>query len=182
MTTVQPHTRDDGQALLVISGDVDLTQAGHVKDAGLKLLTGAPDRMLLDLLDVSFMDCTGLSCLIALRNAALHQHTELALLDPSPHVMFILNLAGMASGFPIECTPVRPVGTLLDAPSTSDNARESNALERTAAPGGVFGTVAALAAATAGFLRHLLQHDDAVSPNRRAGQEADRYAPYQPRF
>jgi anti-anti-sigma factor len=99
------HTRDDGSALLVIAGEIDVACAGEVREAGLKLLAGTDcSRLTVDLMDVTFMDSTALSALIEIRNAADQRGTAVALLDVAPNVLRVLTITGLDQIFEIEHT------------------------------------------------------------------------------
>jgi anti-sigma B factor antagonist len=84
----------DGVSRLAISGDVDLATADELREAGEKALTDACSTLRIDLSGVSFMDSTGLSALVAINNAARHNHT-VVLDDPTPPVRRILQVSGL---------------------------------------------------------------------------------------
>jgi anti-sigma B factor antagonist len=99
------HTRDDGCKLLVISGEVDMAGVAEIRDAGAKLLVEASDSgVAVDLMDVSFIDSTGLGALIGLRNATMDSGLSFVLLDPSARVTRILELTGLVDSFVVRRT------------------------------------------------------------------------------
>lgn len=99
------HTRDDGSTLLVVSGDIDMSCVKELREIGLGVLARVGGtEFLLDLMDVPFIDSTGLGALIALRNAADEGGTHLALLDPSERVMAVLEITKLADVFDIRRT------------------------------------------------------------------------------
>jgi anti-sigma B factor antagonist len=99
------HVRDDGSTLLVLSGEIDVACADSVRDTGLELLA-APNchTLVIDMMDVSFLDSTGLSVLVALRNASGEVGAPIVLLDPSPRVMRVLEITALDGVFDIRRT------------------------------------------------------------------------------
>ena len=67
---IDKHQRVDGSVLMVLAGDFDLASAAEVRRVGLELLSTGCARLLVDLMDVPFMDSTGLGTLIALKLSA----------------------------------------------------------------------------------------------------------------
>jgi anti-sigma B factor antagonist len=96
------HVRDDGSTLLVLSGEIDMSCAGTLRDKGLALLeAGGCHTLIVDLMDVSFIDSTGIGALITLRNASGRAGAPLLLLDPSPAVAKVLAITGLDDVFMI---------------------------------------------------------------------------------
>jgi anti-anti-sigma factor len=104
MTSITVHTRSDGLSLLVVCGGIDAAHANTLEATGLKLIAAYRQGLLIDLLDVTFLDPSGLGCLITLRNAAFANNTGITLLDPSPAVTSVLSANGAAEAFHIKCT------------------------------------------------------------------------------
>ncbi len=105
---IAKHERLDGSYLLVLAGELDLDTANELGRAGLRLLThDGCKRLVLDLMDVSFIDCAGIGALIHLRNAAHDAGLPLTILDPSGRVTRLLHLAGLDRAFDIELTKGR---------------------------------------------------------------------------
>jgi ABC-type transporter Mla MlaB component len=72
----------------VLAGDLDVARSDEVGHAGLDLIASAEGGrvVLIDLIDVPFIDSTGLGALIALQNVADAAGLPLALPDPSKRV------------------------------------------------------------------------------------------------
>jgi anti-anti-sigma factor len=60
-------TRTGSTTVVAVSGEVDVATAGDLLDALAEATGGGPDRLVIDLLDVSFMDSSGLGVLVAIR-------------------------------------------------------------------------------------------------------------------
>lgn len=54
----------DGLAKIVLRGELDLSTVGKVQDALLKVEAAAPPVVVLDLSKLTFLDSTGLRCLV----------------------------------------------------------------------------------------------------------------------
>lgn len=54
----------DGLVRLVLRGELDLSTVGKVQDALHEVETGAPPVIVLDLAKLTFLDSTGLRCLV----------------------------------------------------------------------------------------------------------------------
>jgi anti-sigma B factor antagonist len=85
-----------GRCLLAVAGDVDITTADQLAQAGLRAVTEHPTRTLvLDLREVTFMDSTGLNALLTLRDAATRAGTQLRLRDIPRQVQKILAITAL---------------------------------------------------------------------------------------
>jgi anti-sigma B factor antagonist len=102
--------RVDRSHFLALSGELDMCTAHEVAQVGLRSLKcDGCTRVVLDLMDVSFVDCAGIGALISLRNAARNAQLPLTILDPSKRVTKLLHLAGLESAFDIELTEGKAV-------------------------------------------------------------------------
>ncbi len=84
----------EGVTLLKVSGEVDVRVAGELREVGLAALTPATELLVIDLANVTFIDSTGLSALINIRNAA-DDHCEVMIDNPQPRVMRVLQITGL---------------------------------------------------------------------------------------
>jgi anti-sigma B factor antagonist len=100
---IAKHLRPDGSLLLVLSGEIDLDSAPALRDLGLGLIESAGcQRMLIDMIDVSFIDSTGINALLTIRNAATDADLPMVLLDPSARVRRLLEITALDTVFEIE--------------------------------------------------------------------------------
>jgi anti-sigma B factor antagonist len=87
--------RDD---VVVLRGDLDMDTV-EALSSQLEAIEGS---IVLDLEGVTFLDSTGLQCLVRLRDAVLERGEELVLRSPSPSVYRVLDLTSMREAFAVE--------------------------------------------------------------------------------
>lgn len=83
-------------ARAAVVGEVDLATAPELRDRLLNVLRKYPPAALVvDLSGVTFLDCTGISALVAVRNAAVQVDYHLRVTGSPPIVHRILDLTGL---------------------------------------------------------------------------------------
>ncbi|MGW6709554.1 STAS domain-containing protein, partial [Streptomyces sp. NPDC054956] len=80
-----------------VSGEIDLHNAGVLRDTLLAALTSHRGTLLLDLQGVTFCDCAGLNALLAVRLAAKRAGGGLHVLAAGRPVERLLRLTGSGS-------------------------------------------------------------------------------------
>jgi anti-sigma B factor antagonist len=99
-------TQSDGATTLTVAGEVDVAWADQVREAGLAALREAGClRLTLELSGVTFLDSTGLSALIAIKNAADTDQLPFTLANPTRAVTKILQITGVEQIFTITTDP-----------------------------------------------------------------------------
>jgi anti-sigma B factor antagonist len=97
------HVRPCDRGTIVwVSGDVDVTAAEPLQDLLLRVMRMHGPWLLLDLSEVSFMDCAGLRALVLTRQDAEWRHGSMILIAVSAAVRRILDLAKMRHVFFLE--------------------------------------------------------------------------------
>jgi anti-anti-sigma factor len=85
-------------ARAAVVGEVDLATAQVLRDRLLNVLRQHPWSVLnVDLSGVTFLDCAGISALVAVHNAAVRVGCQMRLTGPRPIVHRILDLTGLLS-------------------------------------------------------------------------------------
>jgi anti-sigma B factor antagonist len=79
LLTVSVHQADDAAWVIQIAGELDMLTGPHLHDHLSKLLAAQPERLIIDLNQISFMGSTGLSVLITAKQTADEQGTKLQL-------------------------------------------------------------------------------------------------------
>jgi anti-anti-sigma factor len=88
---------------LVVEGEIDITSGDSLKGTGIRLAEElAPNPLDVDLSAVSFIDSSGISALIAIRNAAREAGGSLVISKASPAVLRLFELSGLRESFEID--------------------------------------------------------------------------------
>ena len=81
---------------VAVVGEVDLATAHLLRDRLLGVLREqAPAVLDVDLAGVTFLDCTGISALVAVRNAAMRTGRQVRVTHPQPIVRRVLDVTGL---------------------------------------------------------------------------------------
>ena len=86
---------DRGSARFTLSGEIDAAWMADNQHRIADLLEPRPQRVVVDLEEVTFMDSTGLNLLARCLKATTPQKGEVAVLNPSPMVRKILAITGL---------------------------------------------------------------------------------------
>ena len=83
----------DGEVVLTLAGDIDVTTVDVVRAAARRCLRERPARLSLDLRAVTFCDAAGARALRRARQEAAAARAEFRIIAPSPIVVRVLTLA-----------------------------------------------------------------------------------------
>jgi anti-sigma B factor antagonist len=101
----QPFEADlevgDGMVVVAFRGELDLAARGAAAAALASALSAHPQSIVVDLRDVSYMDATGVSCLITARSLADTLGRRITLLNGSGQPQRVLTLTGLIERFEI---------------------------------------------------------------------------------
>jgi len=104
MTTplkIDAHTEDDDTAVLCLAGEVDVANAGHVRDAALKLMSDSVKHLIVDLNATEYMDSTGLGTLVGLLKRMKESGGEVLIAAAQPRVKRLFEITGLNQVFRI---------------------------------------------------------------------------------
>jgi anti-anti-sigma factor len=104
-------------ARVVVVGEVDLATAHLFRDRLLGVLHEQAAVVDVDLAGVTFLDCTGISALIAARNAAIHTGRQMRVSHPRPIVRRVLEVTGLLDVLTAPIDQQRPQTTRSGHPS-----------------------------------------------------------------
>jgi anti-sigma B factor antagonist len=93
-----------GWAVAAPTGEVDLLTAPELRAELLAALTAYSPRLVVDLSGVSFMDCRGLSALVAAWRRASDAGGTVCLVGASAYITKMLAITGLDRMFPIHAT------------------------------------------------------------------------------
>jgi anti-anti-sigma factor len=101
-----------------VVGEVDLATAHLLRDRLLGVLREqAPAVVEVDLAGVTFLDCTGISALVAVRNAAIQAGRQMRVSHPQPIVRRVLEVTGLLDLFTAPIDQPQPLPTRSGYPS-----------------------------------------------------------------
>jgi anti-anti-sigma factor len=92
---------EDSGTVIDIAGELDMSNADHLSAAVTAELDKGPERVVLDLAELTFCDSLGLRTLLLLSRNAQAQQTFLALRNPSPFFTRMLQITGVESALNI---------------------------------------------------------------------------------
>jgi anti-sigma B factor antagonist len=105
--------RKDGAVVVHLTGELDLYNAPAVREALFEVAAESPDRLVVDLTDVEFIDSTALGVLIEARTKLSNRRAFL-LASPGLETHRALQVSGLDRHLPVH----ESVDSALDAPVT----------------------------------------------------------------
>jgi anti-anti-sigma factor len=100
---IQPQP---GQTILVLHGELDMATESQLRDVAMAQLgVSGLAKLGLDLADITFLDSSGISVLVDLRNHANDRGIDLEILAVSQRAAGILTIVGLAEAFGIPPNP-----------------------------------------------------------------------------
>jgi anti-sigma B factor antagonist len=96
---VEAVERRNGSVVLRLAGELDLYNVDEVSAALGEAAEELPERLVIDLREVDFVDSTALGALIAARRGL--GSTQLVLAAPGPDVRRALDVSGLAAHFEV---------------------------------------------------------------------------------
>ncbi|NBB95502.1 MAG: anti-sigma factor antagonist [Planctomycetes bacterium] len=91
----------DKTAIVDCSGEIDLHRSSGFQKELMTILHETPQKMVINLSDVSYMDSSGVASLVKLLSRTRSSGTDLCLLSPTPKVMSVLQITLLDSVFDI---------------------------------------------------------------------------------
>jgi anti-anti-sigma factor len=92
------HTTYEGSTTtVVLVGEIDLVTTVRLDRALTSVLDTPPEWLRLDLLDVSFMDTSGVAILLKARRRALETGCRFTVKSASPTIQRLLEITGLAT-------------------------------------------------------------------------------------
>jgi anti-sigma B factor antagonist len=87
---------------VVLTGEVDLSTAGRVREALIAISSSGEHRVVVDMSNVTFMDSTGLAALVGPLKRFRTMNGEIVLRSPAKAVRKVLEITGLTRVFTIE--------------------------------------------------------------------------------
>jgi stage II sporulation protein AA (anti-sigma F factor antagonist) len=100
-----PVARAQRDAVLVVSGELDMATAGELSTRLERAIAGHASVVVVDTSAVSFVDCSGLRPLLAAEERLGRHGRQLRLVSPSAPVLRLLHWAGAEEAFGLPAPP-----------------------------------------------------------------------------
>lgn len=99
---IETRETSDGEALLLLVGEVDLSHVDTLWVMATRALETTPTGIVIDLSAVSFIDSSVLGALVRIQRAAKGKGKHFSLRQPAPLVQRVLRLTGLDERLPVE--------------------------------------------------------------------------------
>lgn len=99
--SITTNAQDKTQTI-VVSGEVDVSNAAQMREAIEAALTGAPERLEVNLANVPYIDSTGIGVLVGAAHAASEAGAAFAVCEPQANVKRVLGMLGVEKDLNIE--------------------------------------------------------------------------------
>ncbi|HEX3453542.1 MAG TPA: STAS domain-containing protein [Gaiellaceae bacterium] len=94
MSELELQRGADGSYSLLVRGEIDLANAGRLRDLFDEAIEGGATRVVVDCRELEFLDSSGIGVLVAARKR-LGPEGELVLESPPAHVRKVLDITGV---------------------------------------------------------------------------------------
>ena len=88
-----------GPPVVVLEGELDLARAPSLREAIEQLLEAGHSTIVVDMLEVRFLDSTALGVLVAARSRCREGGGDLHLIVTAPRILKVLEITGLAGTF-----------------------------------------------------------------------------------
>jgi anti-sigma B factor antagonist len=97
-------TERDGVVVLAASGEIDVSSAPNLRQQRVEISAGAPERVVVDLEGVDFLDSTGLGVLVSGLKRFRTGGGDLLLVCTRPRILKVFEITGLTEVFAIHAT------------------------------------------------------------------------------
>ena len=111
--TVQFGTRD-GAATVVVSGELDLATVESLRNRVQSVVEHSDGDVVLDMSGVRYMDSSGLSVVLEIRDLLERSERRLVIAEPSESVTAILTICGLTDLIPVTSGDAGEPATTVD--------------------------------------------------------------------
>jgi len=98
---IDARTEGEATAVLSLAGEVDVANAGQVRDAALTLMSGGTKHLVVDLNATEYMDSTGLGTLVGLLKRMKESGGDVVIAVARPRVRRLFEITGLTQVFRI---------------------------------------------------------------------------------
>ncbi len=104
--------RTANDAVLVLTGEIDMATAGDLRAATGRSLHEPPGRVVLDFSGVTFCDSQGLSTLISINREVTKAGSRLVLVNVGDFMNRLLEITGLRAAFEFETPAAGPASSI----------------------------------------------------------------------
>jgi anti-sigma B factor antagonist len=95
---------DEGCTVVSVAGEVDVATAPELRDRLLEVISGDPPLLVVDLLDVTFIDSTALAVLIEALKQSDAKGAVMRIVASEPRILKVFSITGLTEIFAIRST------------------------------------------------------------------------------
>ena len=95
------ETRTADEAVLVLTGEIDIATAGNLREAAERTIASPAARLVLDFAGVTFCDSQGLCALIALNRDVKAAGSRLIFINVGEFMGRLLDITGLRAAFEV---------------------------------------------------------------------------------
>ena len=99
------HRRTDGDAVIALDGELDLSSASDLAQLADELVRDGASNIIMDAQRLTFCDSSGLRILVSIANDLRPMGGRVAILNPQPFVLRVLELTGLDRTVMIDWDP-----------------------------------------------------------------------------
>jgi anti-sigma B factor antagonist len=99
------ETRTADEAVLVLTGEIDVATVGSLRDAAKRMIATRPARLVLDFAGVTFCDSQGLSALISMSKDVRAVGGRLTFINVGDFMSRLLDITGLRAAFEDSAKP-----------------------------------------------------------------------------
>jgi anti-sigma B factor antagonist len=92
----------DGNARIALVGELDLVSFPDLDEVMAKLIVEGPTEIVLDFSRLSFIDSSGIACLIKMQNQLVTQGRKLTILSPQMTPLKVFEITGLVDFLNVE--------------------------------------------------------------------------------
>jgi anti-sigma B factor antagonist len=97
--------RENGRAVVSVRGDIDIASAPILYAALQDAAAAATESIVADFTDVTFIDSSGVQCLLAAQRDVVRDGTTFVVQRPRPNVALVFELLGLTEQLVVEGGP-----------------------------------------------------------------------------
>lgn len=99
--SISVHRGGAGEAILGLTGEIDILTAGQLSTAVTEVLGEEPSRVVLDMAGITFCDSQGLGSLVVLSRKAASAQSVLVLTNVADFLLRVLDITGLRTALMI---------------------------------------------------------------------------------